>query len=96
MKKLFLALLAAMLLLCACCAASAVEYTVTSVTDCAQTESRYDRFYQSGETPFMCDFIFRRSAAFILESSSISAHEKSYPSSNATPKAARNNWLMPS
>ena len=50
MKKLFLALLAAMLLLCACCAASAVEYTVTSVTDCAQTESRYDRFYQSGET----------------------------------------------
>lgn len=48
MKKWLLLLIAALSLLCASCAAE-VEYTVTSVTDCAQAESRYDRFYQSGE-----------------------------------------------
>ena len=48
MKKWFLLLIAGLSLLCTSCAAE-VEYTVTSVTDCAQAESRYDRFYQSGE-----------------------------------------------
>ena len=48
MKKLLFVLLAALALICLPAAAE-VEYTVTSVTDCAQTESRYDRFYQRGE-----------------------------------------------
>ena len=49
MKKCLLLLIVGLSLVCSSCAAE-VEYTVTSVTDCAQTESRYDRFYQSGET----------------------------------------------
>ena len=49
MKKCLLLLIVGLSLVCSSCAAE-VEYTVTSGTDCAQTESRYDRFYQSGET----------------------------------------------
>ncbi|MBQ9195896.1 MAG: hypothetical protein IJ157_01535 [Clostridia bacterium] len=48
MKRLLLLLMLLAVTLTASSAADA-RYTVTSVTDCAQTDSRYDRFYQSGE-----------------------------------------------
>lgn len=49
MKRLLLCLAVAALLARCAVAEEAARYTVTSVTDCAQTGAVYDAFYQSGE-----------------------------------------------
>lgn len=49
MKRFFSLLLAMCMLLCSACAEGAFTYTQESVTDSANTDSRFDAFYAAGE-----------------------------------------------
>ena len=69
--KRFVALFLAVFTLCAAAAAEGFTYSVTSVTDCAQTQRMYDAFYQSGElsvpVPGLAEGLVPQGLAYLAE-----------------------------